>query len=232
MKCSLKSSGRRPVVVFDIDDTLYLETDYARSGFRAVGERVERERGLAGFGARCVELFDAGVRGSIFDAALQNYPDPDVAVADLVAEYRAHRPDIAMLPDAAALIELLRGRAWFAAISDGPHISQIRKVEALDLRQHGVTTILTDRWGKEFWKPSPRAYAVIERMFRNVATSFCYIADNPAKDFRAPRARGWTCIRVRRAGGLHAHAESVSGEVDLELDWLDPARILPAVGLG
>ena len=27
------------VVVFDLDDTLYLERDYVRSGFRAVGAR-------------------------------------------------------------------------------------------------------------------------------------------------------------------------------------------------
>ena len=101
----------------------------------------------------------------------------------------------------------------------------------MDLRRHGVTTILTDRWGQKFWKPSPRAYAVIERFFRNVATSFCYIADNPTKDFKAPAARGWTCIRVRREGGLHAHVESAAGEVGLELDWLDQRRILPAIGL-
>ncbi len=31
------------VAVFDLDDTLVLERDYVRSGFRAVGEHVRRD---------------------------------------------------------------------------------------------------------------------------------------------------------------------------------------------
>ena len=44
----------KPVcVVFDVDDTLYLERDYVRSGFRAVGVWASRWLGLSGFAERC-----------------------------------------------------------------------------------------------------------------------------------------------------------------------------------
>ncbi|MEL7208731.1 MAG: hypothetical protein AAGK32_10970, partial [Actinomycetota bacterium] len=48
-------------MVFDIDDTLYLERDYVRSGFNAVGEHVESQFGTAGVGRRAWELFIEGV---------------------------------------------------------------------------------------------------------------------------------------------------------------------------
>ena len=57
-------------VVFDIDDTLYLERDYVRSGFRAVGEHVARSTGVDGFSDLAFALFEQGLRGHIFDETL------------------------------------------------------------------------------------------------------------------------------------------------------------------
>ena len=37
------------VLVLDIDDTLYLERDYVRSGFKCVGEWVNDRLGLSEF---------------------------------------------------------------------------------------------------------------------------------------------------------------------------------------
>ena len=34
-------------VVFDLDDTLYSETDYVKSGFVAVGDELKRRYGIA-----------------------------------------------------------------------------------------------------------------------------------------------------------------------------------------
>ena len=47
-------SRRWPIhtLVFDLDDTLYLEREYALSGFRAVGDWLRQTRGLIDFEAR------------------------------------------------------------------------------------------------------------------------------------------------------------------------------------
>jgi putative hydrolase of the HAD superfamily len=37
-----------------------------------------------------------------------------------------------------------------------------------------------------------------------------YIGDNPAKDFRAPKALGWRTLRVRHPQGEHARASAGS----------------------
>ena len=47
-------------VAFDVDDTLYLERDYVRSGFRAVAERVRRDHGLEGFFEGAWDAFSSG----------------------------------------------------------------------------------------------------------------------------------------------------------------------------
>jgi len=57
------------VVVFDLDDTLYLERDYVRSGFRAVDAWLA-SRGILGFFGEAWANFENGLRGKAFDRAL------------------------------------------------------------------------------------------------------------------------------------------------------------------
>ena len=50
-------------VVFDVDDTLYLETDYVMSGFNAVGQWAADWLSIPDFAERCWNRFIAGQRG-------------------------------------------------------------------------------------------------------------------------------------------------------------------------
>lgn len=212
---------RAPVtaVVFDVDDTLYLERDYVRSGFDAVDHWLESARGVTGFGAECWAHFEAGARGHIFDATLASFglgPD-DTLVEDLVAHYRSHDPEIALMPDALAVLDHLEERVAVAVITDGP--SQEAKVRRLGLRDRADPVILTTELGSGFSKPHPRAYEIVEQTLRRDPEECAYIGDNPTKDFAAPHRRGWTTVRVRRSGGLH-HGRPSGNDVDYELDDL------------
>ena len=204
-------------VVFDIDDTLYLERDYVRSGFRAVGESA-RALGISDFADRSWRLFEAGVRGSIFDDVLTEsgvYPERALVRA-LVDVYRSHEPAIEMLPDAADAVRRLRGRVALASLSDGPLESQRAKARALQVGEWAEVAVFTAALGAGFGKPDPRAFELIERRVGCGASGCVYVADNPAKDFAGPRGRGWRTVRVRRQGALHAGIDSGS-DVDLEV---------------
>jgi putative hydrolase of the HAD superfamily len=48
--------------------------------------------------------------------------------------------------------------------------------------------------------------------FPGPAAGYVYVADNPRKDFLAPRALGWRSARVRRPGGEHASYTAAPGE--------------------
>ena len=65
------------------------------------------------------------------------------------------------------------------------------------------------------------------RQHHSDAAECVYVADNPTKDFAAPRALGWHTVRIRRPGGLHAGLAHSPHEVDHEITSLTELRHLP-----
>lgn len=203
-------------VVFDVDDTLYLERDYAHSGFSALGRWLESERGVSGFGGRAWELFEAGARGDVFNRALASYnieARPEL-IKEMVRLYRTHTPDIALQPDARDALEALSARYRLAALTGGPPDSQRAKVRALNLERYCDPIVYAGQWGREFDKPHERPFLELERLSGFSGSECIYISDNPAKDFHAPLKLGWGFARVRRPGGIY---ESIEAPQDIPL---------------
>ncbi|MEX0666259.1 MAG: HAD family hydrolase [Acidimicrobiia bacterium] len=215
-------------VVFDLDDTVYLERDYVQSGFRAADEWASTELGVTHFGERAWDRFEAGGRGTIFDDVLRDCgvePSPRIVLA-LVDVYRRHEPAIELLPDAARIVEALAPLVALAVVTDGPVESQRAKARALGVDQWARTIVFTAELGDIYAKPHPRAFEGVEQVFGVPGARCVYIADNPAKDFAGPRARRWKTVRVRRPMSLHAATPS-GPDVDLEVgDFRDLAGLL------
>jgi putative hydrolase of the HAD superfamily len=204
-------------VVFDIDDTLYLQRDYVRSGFETVGHWADKWLHTEDFGRRCWSRFSAGNRRSVFNDVLSEIgrePTPELVQA-LVEIYRTHTPSIKLAPDASEALPAISDFADLAVISDGPVASQSRKAEALDLGAFAAPILLTETLGTGFRKPHPGAFEHVKRC--RPANLHVYVADNPLKDFAAPRQLGWLTIRVRRPGGLHYAVENSDLAPDLQL---------------
>jgi len=193
-------------IVFDLDDTLYRERDYVRSGIRAVDIWVQWRLGVPGFGTTAIRLWNEGRRTKLFDATLAELGvtvDP-ATIAAMVAVYRDHVPRIRLASDARAFLTHDHGFG-LALITDGPGIAQRRKVAALDLSSYAFDPIVyTDDWGAAFWKPHRRAFEAVEAAYRGRSERFVYVADNPAKDFLAPRALGWATVQIDRADAVHS----------------------------
>lgn len=220
----------RRAVVFDLDDTLYLESDYAGSGFVAVGEWAKAELGLSDFADRCRRAFASGERGRVFDAALAaaGRSSDRATIAAMVEVYRHHEPDIALASDASAWLDALPEDTGIALVTDGYREAQARKIAALGLADRGFAPIvITDRWGRDFWKPHPRAFETVADELGLAGSDLAYVADNPAKDFIAPRRLGWRTVQIARSGRVH-HSEPPSPDhradtVIATLDDLDAA---------
>jgi putative hydrolase of the HAD superfamily len=217
------------VVAFDLDDTLYLERDFIRSGFAAVGAWLATQHGVRGFEACAWRLFETGRRGDIFDQVLPRLGvDPERALIDrLVRVYRAHRPTIRLDAAAAALLARLDGRCLLAILTDGFHDTQRRKIAALGLEARCRLVVCTDQWGREHWKPSPRGFLHIQEMLGASPEGCIYIGDNPVKDFRAPKALGWRTLRLRHPQGEHVGAVPASklDEADATVTSLDQVTV-------
>jgi putative hydrolase of the HAD superfamily len=217
------------VVVFDIDDTLYLERDYVRSGFRAVGAWARRTLAVPDLADRAWAAFESGVRATIFNEALAGVgvePTPEL-IARMVACYREHQPDILLLADARAALDAAVLAGPVAVITDGPLASQSAKARSLGLATWSQTVIYTEALGPGFGKPHHRAFQLVEERLGVPGDRCTYIADNPAKDFVAPRARGWATVRVRRPRALHY---GVDGGDDIDHELADMTELMTLIG--
>ncbi|HMG43743.1 MAG TPA: HAD family hydrolase [Acidimicrobiales bacterium] len=208
-------------IVLDIDDTLYLERDYVRSGFEAVGRWAQRDLGIDDFGARAWAAFESGARNTIFDDVLAEcgMRNDDAMVTELVARYRTHAPSIALAADAREGLDRWQGMVALAAITDGHLSSQQAKARALGLEAWTSTMVFTASLGPGKGKPDPGSFEQVQGELGVDGKSCVYVADNPAKDFAGPRSLGWRTVRVRRRLSLHAEVDS-GDDVDHEITTL------------
>jgi putative hydrolase of the HAD superfamily len=209
-------------IVLDIDDTLYLERDYVRSGFEAVGRYARRELRIDDFAELAWAAFESGTRGTIFDDVLTGCGarSDDALITELVARYRTHTPVIELAADAREGLARWHGTVALAAVTDGPLSSQKAKARALGLAEWTPLVVYTHDLGPGKGKPDPTAFQLVQDEIGVDGKRCVYVADNPAKDFAGPHSLGWRTVRVRRRLGLHADVISGS-DVDHEIETLD-----------
>jgi putative hydrolase of the HAD superfamily len=197
------------VIVFDLDDTLYPERQFALSGFKAAGAWAEAQLGIAGLAIDMTRLLDDGHLGELFGMALagklpEHTPEH---LAGLLEAYRNHEPELALFEDAAWALSHYAGQAKLGLITDGTHHVQARKVAALAIAHHFGQIVYTHALGgRAFSKPHPMSYEMVEQTLGGAGSRLVYVGDNPSKDFVVPNARGWTSIMVDRPQARRIHA--------------------------
>jgi putative hydrolase of the HAD superfamily len=199
-------------IAFDLDDTLFAERDYVRSGFHAVAN----DPLLAShpdFFETAWRLFETGHRHTVFNLALESLSVPVTPelIQALVRIYREHVPAIALFDDADRAMRRLAARYRLGAITDGYHETQRRKVAALQLDGCLDPIVYSDLLGRQSWKPDPLPY----RRFMDEAACegrhCCYVGDNPSKDFVSANRLGWTSVQVVRPGNLYGDCPAPPG---------------------
>jgi putative hydrolase of the HAD superfamily len=204
-------------VVFDIDDTLYLEREYVRSGFEVVGDWFAKTFRIEGFSALAWAAFEKGLRGSTFNLVAERLgiaPTPAL-IHEMVRIYRQHKPDISLCADAQECVTGLKGVFRLAAITDGPIESQQAKVHSLGLSRWLDPIIYTAELGTGYGKPHPRAFEIVEEFTGCQGEACVYIADNPSKDFGGPDRLKWRSVRIRRPGSLHFDLQSPEDALEI-----------------
>jgi putative hydrolase of the HAD superfamily len=200
-------------VIFDIDDTLYPERQFVFSGMRAVAAWAEASLALPADDSyvELCGLFCGGARGNTFDLWLKQHAiEPAKWVPAMVQVYREHSPRISPFSGTARLLQELSQQYRLGLVSDGDAAMQRRKLAALGLKQYFCAAVFSPDLGPDARKPSPLPFERILHELDLPAGSAVYVADNPAKDFRAPRQLGMTAIRIRHPQGLHSHLEPCS----------------------
>ena len=217
------------VLVFDLDDTLYDEITYVKSGFKAVAVFLEQKFGINSVESYQFMLNDLAKngRGKIFNNILQKHNlDSKANITKCLTIYRTHFPNISLSPDAVSCLN--RFSNWHKYIvTDGNKVVQHNKIEALGLYSKFKKCFITHRHGKKHSKPSPYCFLKICEMEKVHPKEVVYIGDNPKKDFINIKPLGFNTIRILK--GEYQNLE-VSEEYDgaykiKSLDELDEAFI-------
>lgn len=198
--CVKSKSGKIKAVIFDLDDTLYSEKDYVRSGYKAVASYLSRDD----IYEKLCNAFEMGK--TPIDYVLQSegiYSDE--LKCRCVEIYRKHIPNIKLYDNVLELIEnLQKNNIKIGIITDGRSNGQRNKIAALGLENVVDEIIITDELGgPKFRKPNDISFRIMQCKMGIPFGNMVYVGDNCNKDFKAPRQLGMQTIYMVNKDGLY-----------------------------
>jgi putative hydrolase of the HAD superfamily len=200
-------------VIFDLDDTLYPEIDYVKSGFKCVAQYLSSQTGMDTNNIfECFYHLFSENKYDVFNRFLSlNKIYDQILVKECVDTYRNHFPSIKMHPDVEGLLKWLKTREIkIGIITDGRPEGQWNKIRALGLEQYSNCIIVTDELGgPEFRKPSEIPYLKILDCLNVEPKEAVYIGDNPAKDFISAKKLGMNTIMLKKDKGIYSQTNTL-----------------------
>lgn len=204
--CISNEKNRQPILgyIFDLDDTLYSEKQYVKSGYKAVAQFLGNET----FAERMWNYFENGKKP--IDELLEELGCNEKKTACLEI-YRSHIPEITLYEGVMETIEQLKKDGnKVGIITDGRSMGQRKKIRALGLENKVDDIIITDELGGEqFRKPCDISFRIMQRRWRIPFENIVYVGDNINKDFMAPKQLGMQSIYMRNKDGLYYENERI-----------------------
>lgn len=196
------SDGKRiqPIrgVIFDLDDTLYPEKQYVRSGYKAVA-RLLGDNSIAEKLWRYFEVGKPAIDEVLRDIGCIGKKKQCLKV------YREHEPEIKLYDGVLEMILSLKDKGIkVGIITDGRVTGQKNKIRALGLHKLVEDIIITDELGgTQFRKPCDIAFRIMQQRWSIPFEQIMYIGDNQDKDFQAPQQLGMRSLCFRGGDGLY-----------------------------
>lgn len=188
-------------VIFDLDDTLYPEKSYVRSGYKAISEEYPH---IDNMQEKLWNVFLCG--GCAIDEVLKDEGILSSSEKEKCLNiYRFHKPEISFYDGVYnMLISLRKSDKKIGIITDGRPEGQRAKIAALGLENLVDEIIVTDELGGiEFRKPNSVAFEKMQKLMNVSFSRMMYVGDNIKKDFVAPEKLGMRSIHFVNKDGLY-----------------------------
>lgn len=189
-------------VIFDLDDTLYNEAQFVKSGFKSVASYIAQYKGFSR--SKIYKLLLRALkkhgRGHTFDIVLkENSLCKNISIKKLVGIYRAHKPKLSLYSGTKSVLNRLKKQNYkLGLITDGNLNTQRNKVNALKIRKFFDSVIFTNRYGINKQKPNSFPYRMALAKLNVKPYESVYVGDNPHKDFITAKRLGMYTVRVIR----------------------------------
>lgn len=198
--CTAEGKRKQPIlgVIFDLDDTLYSEKQYIRSGYKAVAK-------LLGDEALADRLWTYFENGKPAIDELLNELGCIGRKEECLEAYRKQMPEITLYDGVVCMIEDLKAKGIkVGIITDGRPEGQRNKIKALGLESLVDDIIITDELGgPQFRKPCDIAFRITQRRWGLPFEQMVYVGDNAEKDFQAPKQLGMRSVFFRNIDGIY-----------------------------
>lgn len=193
-------------VIFDLDDTLYSEKEYVKSGFNKISKYLSSNKIINKSKSEIYnELLDFfNNKNQAIDLLLNKYNKNNYKTVCLDM-YREHIPNIHLYDGVLELIkELKSNKIKLGIITDGRINGQKNKIKALQLDKYIDDIIITDELGGiQFRKPNDISFRIMQNRWNIPFSQIVYIGDNLSKDFIAPKQLGMNYIYFENVDGLY-----------------------------
>jgi len=208
------------LVIFDLDDTLYPEIEFVKSGFKTVAKVISQDFGFetSKIYSLLEEAFEVD-RKYVFNRVLANLKiyNEDY-LSRLISIYRTHKPEIHLYKDAEDILPYLKTEFKLGLITDGLTITQMNKLKALKIENYFKNIIYTGEKGDNYKKPSVLPFIEMLNKFCIQPKEAVYIGDNVEKDFKGSKELGMISIRIFRNDGIYKN--SIAYDKNYEPDYI------------
>lgn len=202
-------------IVFDLDDTLISEHEYIKSGYKHISQTLSKkinidEKKIYNDLTLIFKENPKRVFNKLFDKYKIDYTMD--TIKRLVDEYRGHMPDIRLYNDVIPCITTLKeNNMKIGLITDGYSITQKNKINSLEIEHLFDYIIVTDDYGRDFWKPSPKPFELMKNQLDVEYDEMIYVGDNPEKDFFIQKIHPLYTVRVKRKNNVYNEADYLEG---------------------
>lgn len=203
--CISEGNATQPIkgIIFDLDDTLYSEKEYIRSGYKKIGEFLGRSDAAE-------KLWSYFEKNKL---AIDSYLEEinEIEKKDICLDiYRSQMPEIELYDGVRELLLKLKTKGVkIGIITDGRPEGQRKKLQVLGLEGLIEDIIITDELGGiQFRKPNDISYRIMQNRWRLPFEEIMYVGDNLNKDFQACKQLGMRWKYFKNKDGLYSNIDS------------------------
>ncbi|MGT2753456.1 HAD family hydrolase [Streptococcus ovis] len=230
-------------LIFDVDDTLYDQVQpfqRAIANFLPLNDEEEIVALYKTFRKRADEVFVASARGEMSMKDMHIYrmkkalEDRGYFVTDQMAyeiqeAYQKEQGQLELMAGAESLFAYCQKNGiQLGLITNGPHLHQLRKIQALDLHQWipENRTIISGQVG--VMKPSTEIFRMMETQLALPPEEICYVGDSFENDIVGAKGAGWKAIwlnhRKRQCSDYSVTPDATITKLEEVQDWLRKTR--------
>jgi putative hydrolase of the HAD superfamily len=215
-------------ILLDLDNTLYDEHTFVKSGFKAVSKAMARKLDISedDLYQTLWQTFLKVERNQVFSETLKHF---GVFDADLIPEmleaFRNHYPAISVFEDVYCTLIALKEKFALGLITGGKREVQENKIKALKLDDYFEVVTYAEEYGG---KCCPKPFVVTLQKLQVSAEESVLVDDDPLQSFLVAKDLGLITVRMLRGENASLRIDDKRCNPDFEITSLQ--QLLDVIG--